>query len=135
MEILPMVSTRRLCSLITAIAFIVTTLIPYTTYAASPVSGLPQPGSRVELSPAFTPMLIKGIKVHADNPLLFDFIVDTGNSTLKTDSPALRNEAQQLIKYFLATLAIPEKDLWVNLSPYEKDRIITKDLGDTELGR
>jgi hypothetical protein len=34
----------------------------------------------------------------------------------------LKQESDKLIKYFMATLAIPEKDLWVNLSPYEKDR-------------
>jgi len=32
-------------------------------------------------------------------------------------------------------LTIPEKDLWVNLSPYEKDRIIPQALGQTALGR
>jgi hypothetical protein len=41
----------------------------------------------------------------------------------------------KLIKYFLASLTIPEKDLWVNLSPYEKDRIIPQSFGLTEMGR
>ena len=40
-----------------------------------------------------------------------------------------------MIKYFLASLTIPEKDLWVNLSPYEKDRIIPQSFGLTEMGR
>ncbi|MFH0753480.1 MAG: hypothetical protein V2A70_02805 [Candidatus Omnitrophota bacterium] len=40
-----------------------------------------------------------------------------------------------MIKYFLAALTIPENDLWVNLSPYEKDRMINDDLGKTEMGR
>ena len=39
-----------------------------------------------------------------------------------------------MIKYFLASLTIPEKDLWVNLSPYEKDRIIPNSFGLTEMG-
>ena len=30
---------------------------------------------------------------------------------------------------------MPEDDLWVNLSPYEKDRIIPEAFGETELGR
>ena len=30
---------------------------------------------------------------------------------------------------------MPEKDLWVNLSPYEKDRIIPQSFGLTEMGR
>ena len=33
------------------------------------------------------------------------------------------------------SLTIPEKDLWVNLSPYEKDRVIPKSFGLTEMGR
>ncbi len=40
-----------------------------------------------------------------------------------------------MIKYFLACLTIPENDQWVNLSPYEKQRIIPEDLGQTVLGR
>ena len=32
-------------------------------------------------------------------------------------------------------MTIPKDDLWVNLSPYEKDRIIPDELGKTELGR
>ncbi len=40
-----------------------------------------------------------------------------------------------MIKYFLASLTIPEKDLWVNLSPDEKDRIIPTAFGLTEMGR
>src|SRR5208283_4730414 len=46
-----------------------------------------------------------------------------------------RTEANKLIKYFLASLTIPEKDLWVNLSPYEKDRIVPQSFGRTEMGR
>ncbi|MDO8675766.1 MAG: hypothetical protein Q7K71_06610 [Candidatus Omnitrophota bacterium] len=41
----------------------------------------------------------------------------------------------KLIKYFLASLTIPEQDLWVNLSPYEKDRIVPQSFGQTEMGR
>jgi len=35
----------------------------------------------------------------------------------------------------LASLAIPEADQWVNLSPYESNRIIKDDFGKTEMGR
>jgi len=47
----------------------------------------------------------------------------------------LKTEATKLIKYFLASLTIPEKDLWVNLSPYEKNRIVPESFGQTEMGR
>ena len=51
------------------------------------------------------------------------------------DDQELRAESSKLIKYFLASLTIPDKDLWVNLSPYEKDRIIPEFFSQTEMGR
>jgi len=94
---------------------------------------LPAPGIRVALSPAFNPPVLKGLKVHPDNPFRFDFILDKGDSTLANDQ--LKEESSKLIKYFLASLTVPEKDLWVNLSPYEKDRIVPESFGQTEMGR
>ena len=32
-------------------------------------------------------------------------------------------------------MTVPEKDLWVNLSPYEKNRMIASNLAQTEMGR
>jgi hypothetical protein len=94
---------------------------------------LPAPGVMVYLSPEFDPPMLKGIKVHPDNPFRFDFILDRGDSPLSNE--ALKVESGKLIKYFLASITIPEKDLWVNLSPYEKDRIIPHGFGLTEMGR
>ena len=51
---------------------------------------------------------------------------------LKADS--LTDEVNKLIKYFLASLTLPESDLWVNLSPYEKERIIPEELSSTDMG-
>src|SRR5580698_4428810 len=82
---------------------------------------LPAPGVMVPLSPEFNPPILKGIKVHPDNPFHFDFILDQGDSP---GSGNIASESTRLIKYFLASLTIPEKDLWVNLSPYEKNRIV-----------
>ncbi len=86
----------------------------------------------IPLSPAFTPTLVRGIRVYPDNPLKFDFIVDSGDSGLQGDE--LKSESEKLIRYFLASLTLPENDLWVNLSPYEKDRIVPTELGTTEMG-
>ena len=94
---------------------------------------LPVPGVMVQLSPPVAPSILKGIKVHPDNPFHFDFILDRGDSELSGSQ--LRDESSKLIKYFLASLTIPEKDLWVNLSPYEKKRIIPQSFGLTEMGR
>ena len=94
---------------------------------------LPLPGVMVNLSPASDPLILKGIKVHPDQPLSFDFIFDEGDSQLS--SGQLQDESNRLIKYFLASLTVPEEDLWVNLSPYEKSRIIPGSFGMTEMGR
>ena len=99
---------------------------------------LPAPGVRVNLSPEFNPPILKGIKVNPDDPFRFDFILDQGDSpslVQRGGQGELKQEATRLIKYFLASLTIPEKDLWVNLSPYEKDRIIPQSFGLTEMGR
>ncbi|MBF0510876.1 MAG: radical SAM protein [Candidatus Omnitrophica bacterium] len=102
---------------------------------AMSIADLPVAGTMVNLSPAFEPVLIKGLKVHSENPFLFDFILDTGNSGLKVNRHEFKVESEKLIKYFLASLTIKEDDLWVNLSPYEKNRMIPTELGKTGLGR
>ncbi len=99
---------------------------------------LPTPGVMVHLSPPLDPPILKGIKVNTDNPFRFDFILDKGDSLPpvgRVREGDLNQQATTLIKYFLASLTIPEKDLWVNLSPYEKDRIIPSSFGLTEMGR
>ncbi|OGX18548.1 MAG: hypothetical protein A2Y04_03550 [Omnitrophica WOR_2 bacterium GWC2_45_7] len=40
-----------------------------------------------------------------------------------------------MVKYFMASLTVPEEEMWVNLSPYEEDRIVPQGFGDTEMGR
>ncbi|MBF0593415.1 MAG: hypothetical protein HQL22_00450 [Candidatus Omnitrophica bacterium] len=122
---------RRIFSCFILVSFILTSLPG--PYAYGQVAALPQPGVMVGLSEAFTPVILKGMTVHPDQPLVFDFIVDNGQSGLKDQ--ALSNETVKLAKYFLAGIAIPEKDLWVNLSPYEKGRIIEANLSHTEMGR
>jgi hypothetical protein len=97
-------------------------------YAQSSVVLLPQP--ILTLTQPFQPVILKGLKVDAANPFQFEFIIDQGDT-----SEALESESLKLIKYFLASLAIPESDLWVNLSPYEKERIIPITFGETEMGR
>ncbi|GEM_PF-2135242 len=117
--------------------------LPKTYAQVLPELGLPNPGMMIGPSVAFVPVILRGIKVHPDNPFQFDFIVDTGNEfppslTIPTEvrgNSKLKEESTKLIKYFLAALTVPEDDLWVNLSPYEKDRIIPEAFGQTEMGR
>jgi len=110
-------------------AFLASALGPLPAQAQE--LSLPAPGMRVALSPAFNPPVLKGIKVHPGDPFQLDFILDKGDDA----STALETGSARLIKYFLASLTIPEKDLWVNLSPYEKDRIVPENFGQTEMGR
>ncbi len=125
---------KRFFSSLTVFVFFLTSVIgPNVVHAQALM--LPQPGAMIGTSPAFMPVIMKGLKVHPENPLLFDFILDTGDSSLKVDGSAFREESDKLIKYFLASLTIRETDLWVNLSPYEKDRMMTPELGETVLGR
>ena len=123
----------RLTSAWVLVSFLATAVIPPKAYAQA--LNLPAPGAMVGLTPAYMPVLMKGVRVHPENPLLFDFIVDSGKSDIKIESQEFKAESQKLIKYFLASLTIKEDDLWVNLSPYEKDRIIPQELGKTEMGR
>ncbi len=129
---------RKPLTVVLVVTFLTSCLGPIPKAHAGPLS-LPAPGAMVNLSPAFEPVLIKGIKVHPENPFAFDFIVDTGNEHFSGDlssrDSGIRDQAGKLIKYFLASLTIPEKDLWVNLSPYEKDRMIADNLGNTQMGQ
>lgn len=109
-------------------------LTPSETLAQTTLN-LPQPGAMMPGSPAATPVLMKGLKVHPGNPFLFDFILDVGTSDLAVSSAAFKSESERLIKYFLASLTLKDEDQWVNLSPFEKDRIMSASLGKTALGR
>jgi len=131
------VIVKNLILALTILCFIITSVFGTCPVYAQEIR-LPAPGVRVNLSPEFNPPILKGIKVHPDNPFRFDFILDQGDSpslVKEGDRGSLKQEATKLIKYFLASLTIPEKDLWVNLSPYEKDRIIPQSFGLTEMGR
>lgn len=101
--------------------------------SAGTVLDLPKPGALVSLSASYQPPLLRGLVVHPENPMRFDFIMDNGQERL--DPKEQQQTAQRVINYFLASLAVPEKDMWVNLSPVEKDKIIPDELVKTELGR
>ncbi|MBF0572000.1 MAG: NUDIX hydrolase [Candidatus Omnitrophica bacterium] len=127
--------THKAISVFILVCFISTSINnpAYSQVISDSILHLPAPGFRVGLSPDFAPAILKGITVHPENPFQFDFIVDQGDNYIPLDK---KKEAyQKLVKYFLASLTIPEKDLWVNLSPYEKNRIIPNNFGMTEMGR
>ncbi|NTV29596.1 MAG: hypothetical protein HGA80_05905, partial [Candidatus Omnitrophica bacterium] len=122
---------KRYVSMLLILPFLLGTLVPPSIAADMP--WMPQPGAAVPLSPAFMPAQLKGMVIHPNDPFMFDFIIYRGDETLAGD--AKQAEYQKLIKYFLASLAVPDTDQWVNLSPYEKDRIVPDNFGLTEMGR
>ena len=100
---------------------------------AQVMPAMPQAGFLVNIGPQFSPVLIKGININLEDPFQLGFIIDKGDTDYDKDT--LGQEASKLIKYFLASLTIPGNDLWVNLSPHEKDRIIPEGFSRTEMGR
>jgi len=123
----------RIFSAFIAFTFIFSSIIPPQIVQAQTVLNLPLPGTMVPLSPAYIPTMIKGIMIDPQTPLQFDFIIDTGDAHLEGEE--FNDEATKLIKYFLASLTLKEEEMWVNLSPYEKERIIPEAFGQTEMGR
>lgn len=115
------------------VTFSMTLFMPPRKSYAQVVAQLPVPGVMVSLSTSFRPPVIKGVVIHPDNPFRFNFVVNQGEKALPQEK--LKADSTRLIKYFLAALTLPDTDLWVNLSPYEKERIIPENFGLTEMGR
>ncbi len=125
----------RILSAFIAFTFIFSLVLPpgYAQLIPQTLLNLPMPGTMVPLTNGFTPTLMTGVTIHPENPLRFDFVMDRGQSDLSGEP--LKEEYRKMIKYFMASLTVPEDELWVNLSPYEKDRMVPQGLGDTEMGR
>ncbi len=130
----------RVSSAFIAFTFVFSSVIPPgyaqagSGFTPAPILlDLPAPGAMVAPGPVFVPPLIKGLTIHPENPLEFDFIVEKGDNPLQGEE--FNKESMKLVKYFLASLTVPEEQMWVNLSPHEKDRIISENLGATEMGK
>lgn len=123
---------KRLIASFVCITFIFSNL-QYAHAQGFNINQLPSPGSMIGVTPDYMPLTLKGLIIHPENALKFDFLMDTGHSNLKGND--LSEEALKIMKYFLTALTIPEDDLWVNLSPYEKGRIVQGNFGQTIMGR
>ena len=91
--------------------FILSGLLPYANAFAQEELILPAAGQILPLSPEFNSVIIKGLKINKEDPFKFDFIVNQGQE--KLPEAQFKEESLKLVKYFLASLAIPEDDLWV----------------------
>lgn len=94
------------------------------------IEKLPKPTQLLNLSKDYSEPSLIGINFNLEDPLNFEFIVDSGD-----EKSINRADANRLISYFFTALTVDEDKLWVNLSPYESNRIIDDSLAQTELGR
>jgi len=122
---------RKLLSCLIMIAFLATSLIPSVAFAQVL---LPAPGTQVQLTSSFNPVLAFGLSIVPDKPLEFEFLLDKG-SNKDLSAASFQKEAFKIVKYFISSLTTPEDEMWVNLSPYEPERIIPLSFGKTEMGR
>jgi len=129
-----MFNLNKIWSLAVILAFLANTFLPTPCLAQEfNINQLPIPGTLVAESASFKPLVLKGLIVNPQKPLAFQFILDTGQGT--QDRQVIQAQAPRLLQYFLTGLTVPESELWVNLSPYEKNRITPPALGQTLLGR
>jgi len=124
---------KKLTALSVSIGLGLSLLQPIPDASAQAIYNLPAPGTMIALSQSYNPLQLKGIVIDAKKPFRFNFLVDKGE--VKLVGQPLNDEIIRLSKYFLTCLAVPEEDLWVNLSPYEKDRIVPGNFGTTLMGK
>ncbi|MFH0754679.1 MAG: hypothetical protein V2A70_08940 [Candidatus Omnitrophota bacterium] len=126
---------KKMTSLLAVVSFMFNCVMPVQGLAQtiSAVDLMSQPGEAVALTKAFVPAHLSGLIINPNEPFHLDFVVYRGDEALTAEQKQV--EYLKLIKYFLAALAVPDKDQWVNLSPYEKDRIIPDTYGMTAMGR
>lgn len=112
--------------------FLAQGILPSYSYGLT-FNSLPAPTQFITLTQkTFHPASLRGLRFYPENPLRFDFIIDEGERSLS--SQELKEQSSKLIRHFLASLTIPEEDLWVNLSPLEKDKVMPSELGLTQMG-
>jgi hypothetical protein len=101
---------------------------------ASFLDYLPSSNKLLSLTSNYNYPLLKGIQFSLNHPFKFTFIIDKEDA-YNLDKETLKKHLNRIIKYFLSSLTIKEENLWVNLNPYQKDKILPFSLGETSLGR
>lgn len=119
---------RSACASWALISFLLSSVLPGKVFA--------QPHNLPSIPSSFvaplTSALMWGMRFSLENPFKFDFIIQKNGISERSDE--FRDESEKIIKYFLTALTIPEDQLWVNLSPYENNRVVPSDLGQTQMG-
>ena len=78
-----------------AMTFSMTIVMPPRVSYAQVLPNLPVPGVMLSVSPSLAPPMLKGITIHPDHPLKFEFLVDRGNADIKAEE--LKEESTKLI--------------------------------------
>ena len=86
---------RRFIAILVCIAFITSYYQPAYAQGFS-INQLPVPGSMINTTPAYVPLTLKGLIIHPENALKFDFLMDPGRSNLKGND--LKDEALKIKK-------------------------------------
>lgn len=111
----------KIISGVTAVIFLLTSSGPGF---AQGVTDLPEPGKMVALSEAFQPPALAGVKVFVDDPFRLDFVVERGtSSTPEVDEVKLVSD--RLVRYFMASLTVPEDDLFGLTFPRMKRTVLS----------
>jgi hypothetical protein len=93
----------------------------------------PNLNSRHITQETFGEPILRGIKIDPFHPFHLQFVIEKRQKDLSSE--AVRFAYARLAEYFLAALTIPVEDLWVNLSPFEAQRIIDPTFGQTQMGK
>ena len=127
------VNLTKAFSFAVALIFLSAVLIgdlQHVCMADASIAGLPPAAQILSAGEIYESSLLRGLRVDYNNPLNLEFIFDTAD-----ESDVSPDDVSRLINYFFTSLAMPSSALWVNLSPYEQDRIVNDRLGTTEMGR
>jgi organic radical activating enzyme len=126
-----MASVKKTVAVILVLNLLGTILMPYRA-AAQPLSDAMPAILAASATGVVGLPYLKGIRLYKDNPFVFDFMISENNGRLS--DTAFKQEADKLIKYFLASVTVPENDLWVNLSPYDPNRIAPMEFSQSVMG-
>lgn len=123
----------KIISLLLVFHFPISLVFSGPGYANFNETQLPDIGTIISPTDQYQPLVFQGIGLHPSNPLKISFILNDNQTNLQQSE--VQADANRLIDYFLVALTLPKTEMWVNLSPFEENRVITDSLGKTQMGR
>jgi len=124
-------SLFSICAGITAFALLTVEIVPAGLAQTAPAVSAAPSVSGFSAADSASALSLRGLMFDPNQPLSMQFLLHSSDSTLNIVPDST---AQRVAEYFLGALAIPEDQLWVNLSPAEPDRTASEDLAKTRMG-